>query len=225
MVRKKRKWSNVEFSAIHKGNFVSFVSLWLKLKRGNIMQQTETQNISPHVCPHTISFFLDNWIRKLLQNPKRIVGSYIKTGDTVVDIGCGPGFFSIEMAKLVGPQGKVIAVDLQEKMLRNVKRKAAKHGMTGRMEFHQCPQDTIGLDCMADFILAYYMIHETPRPLRFLEETRGMLKDGGQMLVVEPKMHVSKRMFAEMLQDAEHAGLKVVDFPKNKGGRSVLLGK
>ncbi len=189
------------------------------------MQQTETQNTSPHVCPHTISFFLDNWLRKLVQHPKRIVGSYIKEGDTVIDIGCGPGFFSIEMAKLVGPQGKVIAVDLQEKMLGHVKRKSAKHGMTGRLEFHQCDADRIGLNCKADFILAYYMIHETPSPLRFLEEARDMLKEGGQLLVVEPKMHVSKAMFDQMLDDAATIGLKTMDLPKKKGGRSVLFSR
>ncbi len=189
------------------------------------MQQTETQNTSPHVCPHTISFFLDNWLRKLVQHPKRIVGSYIKEGDTVIDIGCGPGFFSIEMAKLVGPQGTVIAVDLQEKMIGHVKRKAAKHGMTGRLEFHQCDADRIGLNCKADFILAYYMIHETPSPLRFLEEARDMLKEGGQLLVVEPKMHVSKAMFDQMLDDAATIGLKTMDLPKKKGGRSVLFSR
>ena len=188
------------------------------------MQQTEAQNSSPHVCPHTISIFLDNWARKIIQHPKRIAGPYIKQGDTVIDIGCGPGFFSIEMAKLVGRNGRVIAVDLQEKMMAHVKKKAGKHGMLDRMEFHQCEADRIGLNLKADFILAYYMIHETPSPLRFLEEARGMLKDGGQMLVVEPKMHVSKSMFAQMLQEAAHAGLKVVDFPSKKGGRSVLFG-
>ena len=188
------------------------------------MQQTESQHISPHVCPHTISFFLDNWVRKLIQNPKKIVGPYIKKGDTVIDIGCGPGFFSIEMAKLVGKNGKVIVVDLQEKMIAHVKKKAARHGMLDRMEFHQCDANAIGLNRKADFILAYYMIHETPSPLHFLEEARGMLKDGGKMLVVEPKMHVSKRIFAQMLQEAEQGGLKAMDFPPKKGGRSVLLG-
>ena len=188
------------------------------------MQQTETQNTSPHVCPHTISLFLDNWVRKFIQNPKKIVGPYIKKGNTVIDIGCGPGFFSIEMAKLVGKNGKVIAVDLQEKMIAHVKRKAARHGMLDRMEFHQCDANAIGLNRKADFILAYYMIHETPSPLHFLEEARGMLKDGGKMLVVEPKMHVSKSIFAQMLQEAEQAGLKAMGFPLKKGGRSVLLG-
>lgn len=189
------------------------------------MQQTEVQNSSPHVCPHTISFFLDNWFRKLVQNPNKIVRPYIKEGDTVVDVGCGPGFFSIEMAKLVGRNGRVIAVDLQEKMIGHVKRKAAKHGMLDRMEFHQCQSDSIGLNLQADFILAYYMIHETPSPLRFLEEARGMLKDGGQLLVVEPRMHVSKSMFEEMMRAAEQAGLKIVDIPPGKGGRSALFSR
>jgi len=189
------------------------------------MQPTEAQNMSPHVCPHTISFFLDNWFRKIIQHPKRITGPYIKTGDTVIDMGCGPGFFSIEMAKMVGPQGKVIAVDLQEKMLGHVKRKALKNDMTGRMEFHQCPQDRIGLNVKADFILAYYMVHETPSIASFFKETAAMLKDGGRMLVVEPRMHVNKAMFGETLEEGEKAGLKVDGFPKHKGGRSVLFGK
>lgn len=187
-------------------------------------QQAETQNTSPHVCPHTISLFLDNWFRRLIQNPKKIVGPYIGIGDTVIDVGCGPGFFSIEMARMVGENGRVIAVDLQEKMIGHVKRKAAKHGMTDRMMFHQCRSDRIGLDLKADFILAYYMVHETPSPLRFLEETGRMLKDGGRLLVVEPKMHVSRKVFGQMLEDAAAAGLKTVDFPRRKGGRSVLFG-
>ena len=124
----------------------------------------------------------------------------------------------------MGKNGKVIAVDLQEKMIAHVKKKAARHGMLDRMEFHQCDANAIGLNRKADFILAYYMIHERPSPLHFLEEARGMLKDGGKMLVVEPKMHVSKSIFAQMLQEAEQAGLKAMDFPPKKGGRSVLLG-
>lgn len=188
-----------------------------------MFQKTEKQNAAPHVCPHTISFFLDNGFRKLIQNPKRIVGPYIEEGDTVIDMGCGPGFFSIEMAGLVGSQGKVIAVDLQEKMLGHVKRKAAKHGVTGRVEFHQCEADRIGLNLKADFILAFYMVHETSSPLNFFKEAAGMLKPKGQLLVVEPWFHVSRGMFAQTVEQGEKAGLKLVEFPKWKGGRSVLF--
>jgi len=178
---------------------------------------------SGHVCPHRFAFMLDNWFRRLIQNPKRIVGGYIEKGDTVIDIGCGPGFFSIDMAKMVGADGKVIAVDMQEHMLAGVRRKAAKYGLFERMEFHQCQSNTIGLDRKADFILAYYMLHETPGPGKFLCETKSLLKNGAELLVVEPRMHVSQKMFDSMMKDAEKAGLEAIDFPKGKGGRSVLF--
>ena len=177
-----------------------------------------------HVCPHQISFMLDNWFRRLIQHPKKIAGEYIKNGDTVLDMGCGPGYFSIDLAKMVGETGKVFAVDLQESMLIKVKKKAARHGVLDRMEFHQCNALRIGLNQKANFILAYYMIHETPDPKAFLSELRDILKPGGRLLVVEPKMHVSPSAFESMVKDAESAGLKTIDFPKKKGGRSVLLG-
>jgi ubiquinone/menaquinone biosynthesis C-methylase UbiE len=176
-----------------------------------------------HVCPHQAGFMLDNPLRRLIQNPKKIVGEYIRPGDTVIDVGCGPGYFAIDMAKMVGDTGRVIAADLQEHMLVKVKKKAARHGVADRIQFHQCEADKVGLTAAADFILAYYMIHETPDPERFLAELSGMLKAGGKLLAVEPKMHVSKKSFETMLAEAEAVGLKVLDTPKRKGGRSVLF--
>jgi ubiquinone/menaquinone biosynthesis C-methylase UbiE len=58
-----------------------------------------------------------------LQNPRKILGPYIKEGMTVLDVGCGPGFFSIELAQMVGKSGRVIASDLQEGMLRKLREK------------------------------------------------------------------------------------------------------
>ena len=177
-----------------------------------------------HVCSHKLSFMLDNPLRRWIQSPKKVVGSYIKEGDTVIDMGCGPGFFSIDMAKMVGEAGRVIAVDLQEHMLSHVKKKAAKHGVLDRMEFHLCEQDRIGLCQKADFILAFYMIHETPDPYSCLCEMKGLLKEDGSLLIVEPKFHVNQEAFDAMLDDAERAGLKAVEFPKRVGDRSVLFG-
>ena len=183
-----------------------------------------TANSKVHVCPHQISFMLDNWFRRLIQHPKKIAGEYIAHGDTVIDLGCGPGYFSIDLAKMVGENGRVFAVDLQESMLVKVRKKAARHGVSDRMVFHQCSATQIGLDQKADFILAYYMIHETPDSKDCLEELRCMLKTEGKLLVVEPKMHVSQTAFEKMITDAESVGFKVIGFPKKKGGRSVLLG-
>ena len=176
------------------------------------------------VCPHKFAFMLDNRIRRWIQNPKRIVGDYIKRGDTVIDMGCGPGFFAIDMAKMVGEEGRVIAVDLQENMLDHVKKKAAKHGVLERMDFHQCEANTIGMQRKVDFILAFYMIHETPDPYGCLCEMKDMLNKNGRLMIVEPTMHVSQELFHTMCKEAEEAGLKIIGFPKRKGGRSVLFG-
>ncbi len=184
--------------------------------------ETAKPHIS-HVCPHKFAFMLDNWVRKLFQNPAKILKDYISPGATVVDIGCGPGFFTIEMAKMVGENGRVIAVDLQKAMLARVSKKAARQGVAGRVAYHRCESDQIGLDQKADFILAYYMVHETPDPGGFFKEAKSMLNEGGRLLVVEPKMHVSQAAFDRLLADGQNAGLKAVDFPLKKGGRSVLF--
>jgi ubiquinone/menaquinone biosynthesis C-methylase UbiE len=166
---------------------------------------------------------LDNGFRRIFQSPKKIVGEYIKKGDTVIDMGCGPGFFSIDMAEMVGLGGRVMAVDLQEHMLQKVKKKATRHGVLEQMEFHQCESNTIGLERKVDFILCYYMIHETTDPRSFLLELKGLLKPNAKILVVEPKIHVNQQAFEKMVEDAEGVGLKVMDFPGGKGGRSVLF--
>ena len=184
---------------------------------GNSIKKSQT-----HVCPHQISFFLDNWIRRLIQAPVKIVGPYIQEGNTVIDMGCGPGYFTIDMARMVGAGGRVIAVDIQVKMLERVRKKAQKHGLSERIVCHTADTDQIGLNQTADFILAYYMIHETTDTTKTLLELKTLLKDGGKILVVEPKMHVSRTAFENMNQIAASMGLKAVEFPKGKGGRCVV---
>lgn len=186
-------------------------------------QPIQTKPAAPHVCPHQAAFFLDNWIRRLIQPPRKILAPYVRPGNTVIDLGCGPGYFTLEMARLAGPGGKVAAVDLQPKMLAHVRRKAEKQGLMDRIVLHQCAADRIGLDLEADFILAYYMVHETPDPAVFLAEVERLLKPEGRLLIVEPKIHVSKAAFDAQLQAAVAQGFRPVDYPKGRGGRSVLL--
>lgn len=159
------------------------------------------------VCPHQGAFILDNWMRRWLQPPQKILQGHIKPGQTVVDLGCGPGFFTIAMARLAGPGGRVVAVDLQAPMLDHVLRKAARCGVADRITCHQGRPGRIGLDVAADFILAWYMVHETPDPAEFFKEVRTLLKDSGQLLVVEPKMHVSRNDFHTMQDEVRAAGL------------------
>ena len=65
-----------------------------------------------HICPWWFAYAFDNPIRRLVQNPTAILGDFIKEGQTVVDVGCGAGYFSLALASMVGAQGKVIALDI-----------------------------------------------------------------------------------------------------------------
>lgn len=177
------------------------------------------------VCSHRHSFFLDNFFRRLIQNPKKIVGPYINKGDFVIDLGCGPGYFTIDMARMVGDPGRIIAVDLQRQMLEKVKAKAQKYHLTNQIRLHECPRNKIGLDTniRADFILAYYMVHETPDPHHFLKDAKTYLKEKGKFLIVEPWFHISQKEFDNMITDLPGLGFSILDRPLRKGGRSVLL--
>ena len=98
-----------------------------------------------HVCPWwSVPFTIDPPFRRLVHDPQKIVGPYVKPGMTVMDVGCGVGWFSIPMARMVGDQGKVIAVDLQPQMLDMLRRRAEKAGMADRIRLHHCQQDRLG---------------------------------------------------------------------------------
>ena len=186
-----------------------------------------TSFVTNHICSHKYSFILDNILRRIFQHPKKIISPYIQTGDVVVDIGCGAGFFSIEMARLVGNRGRVYAVDLQPEMLEKVNAKSARHHLDHVIETVQCEKDDLNLpkDVQADFILAYYMVHETGAPDSFFRQIEPVLKTDGKFLVVEPPFHVSAEQFNHMAKSAQNAGFTILDRPRKKGGASLLLGK
>lgn len=127
------------------------------------------------------------------------------------------------MARLAGPHGHVVAADLQPPMLARVRRKAAHCGLADRITCHLCQSDRIGLEIKADFILAWYMVHETPDRTAFFLEVRRLLKHNGQLLVVEPKGHVSRAEFTAMQKAAEAAGLLAQAPIRRRLSRGVLL--
>ncbi|MFZ2497506.1 MAG: class I SAM-dependent methyltransferase [Methanosarcina sp.] len=180
-------------------------------------------NKSTDICPYQRAWTLDNWLRRLLQNPYKIVGEYIKEGQVVMDLGCGPGFFSLEMAKLVGEKGKVISVDIQDEMLQIIKNKSEHEGLSSRIILHKAQPEKLGISEMVDFALAFYMVHEVPDKKSFLSEVASHLKPDGRFLIVEPKFHVSKSNFSSTLELARSVGLEQISEPKFSFNRAVLL--
>jgi ubiquinone/menaquinone biosynthesis C-methylase UbiE len=173
-----------------------------------------------HVCPFWVGYLLASPLRKLLQNPSAILAPYIRSGMTALDFGSAMGFFSLPIARMVGPDGKVICVDMQPRMLDVLSRRAAKAGLSERIETHVCSADSLGLsgrDGTFDFALAFAVLHEVPDQAKCFSEIRHLLKSGAILLVAEPRSHVTAQQFEQTIAIAMESG-----FTAN---RDVHIGK
>ncbi len=177
------------------------------------------------VCPWWLCYSFDNPLRRLFHDPKRLLDPYVKPGMTVVDIGCGMGYFTIDLAKLAGPEGRVIAVDLQQQMLDALGRRARRAGVTDRIILHRCRKESLGVEEPADFALAFWMAHEVPDKPRFFGEIFAMLRPSGRFLLVEPKYHVTAEAFRRTVEMCRERGFSPVDEPAVRLSRAVLMGK
>ena len=168
----------------------------------------------PHVCPWWGGYFIDNRFRRLLHRPEVILAPYVQPGMTVMDFGCGMGFFSIPIARLVGDEGHVIAVDLQQKMLDVLNNRAQKAGIADRIHTHRCEPSSISIDGQVDFAMAFYSVHEVPDVERLITEIHGLLRTQGRLLIVEPVGHVRQLKFDRMMTLAEELGFQVEERPR-----------
>lgn len=178
-----------------------------------------------HTCPWWLAYTFDNPLRRMLHDPEKIFAGLVGPGQTAIDIGCGMGYFTLGLARMVGPEGRVLAVDLQEQMLRRVTKRAERAGLLPRIEPHQCKPDSLGLKVQADFILGFWMVHEVNNRAAFLREVHDLLKPGARFLVAEPLMHVSAADLQKTVDLAREAGLATVDKPKIGWSRAVLFAR
>lgn len=175
---------------------------------------------SPHphrheVFPASRAGLLDTRLRRFLYQPDRLAERYIRPGSRVLDFGCGPGFFTREFARRVGDKGMVIAVDLQEDMLRILREKMEREGLMARIRMHRSAPDTIGLpgECQGkvDTAFAIFVVHEVPDPQKLFQEISSLLAPEGLFFFAEPPFVVSGNEFRANLMKAEMTGLKVVE--------------
>jgi len=166
---------------------------------------------------------LDNSFRKLVHNPQTILKPYIKSGMTVLDVGCGPGFFSVEIAKMLNGSGKVIAADVQEGMLEKLRKKIEGTVLEQRITLHKSSYENIGIDEKVDLVLAFYMVHEVINQKKFFEELISLLKPNGVVFIMEPKFHVTKAEFKEMVDRLKEMGFVAIKSPKVFLSRTVAL--
>ena len=174
------------------------------------------QTIPSHayeVCPIWVGHLLNNPLRKLYQNPQKILGRHVHEGMTVLDFGCAMGFFTLPLARMVGPEGKVIAVDVQAGMIDKLAKRARKAGVSNRIAARVCPPAALGLEEFngkIDFVLAFAAVHEVPDASHFFREVSTLLKPAGKLLLAEPKGHVSDSKFKATLTIAEQDGFRIL---------------
>ena len=177
------------------------------------------------VCNWWIAYTFDNPLRRLIHKPQKVLGNYVKEGMTVMDLGCGMGHFSMGMAGLVGGTGRVIAVDLQQKMLDVMEGRAKRAGLADRILPHLCQADDIGIEEPVDFILAFWMVHEVPDQNKFFNQLKSLLTAEGKILIAEPKMHVTAQDLNRTVDIAQSCGLQCTARPAIRFNHSALLGQ
>ncbi len=184
--------------------------------------------MAERVCPWWIGYLLASPVRRWIQDPAQILAPHIREGMIVLEPGPGMGFFTLELARLVGASGHVVAVDIQPRMLDGLKRRAAKAGLLDRVEVRLATAESMGLHDLAgkvDFTFAFAVVHELPDAARFFIEVAEASKPGAQILLVEPSGHVKNPKFEQELRAAADAGLSIVDRPVVRRSRAALLRK
>ena len=180
------------------------------------------------VCPWYLGYFLASPVRKILQHPVKILSPHVKEGMTTLDIGSAMGYFTLPLAELVGKSGRVIAVDLQEKMISVLAKKAKRRGLAERIETRICTGDSFKIDDLAgkiDVALTFAVLHEIPDQPRALAEIVKALKGGGTMVIAEPKGHVTKEEFQQTLSVLKGLGMEVAEWPEIWHSEAVVMKK
>ena len=188
----------------------------------------ELSPIPPHLCPWWLGYLLASPIRKFGQNPVRILEPYVKQGMTRLDVGPGMGFFALPMARLTGESGRVIAVDIQDRMLASLNRRAQRAELAGIIETRLCTGDSLGINDLIgqiNFALAFAVLHELPDIKRTLTEIHRALKPGGHLLIAEPIGHVRKHAFAATMNVVYSVGFQQDMTPSIRRSHAAVVKK
>jgi len=184
--------------------------------------------MSHRVCPWWLGYFLASPIRRWMMKPQDVIGPYVRPGLTVLEPGPGMGFFTLPLAQLVGKSGRVIAIDVQPKMIDSLKQRAQKAELLDRIDARTSTATSLGVDDAqgtVDLTLAFAMVHELPDGHPFFREVADASKPGALLLIAEPAGHVKPDKFDAEVREAQAAGFTVVDRPAIKRSQAVLMRK
>lgn len=159
-------------------------------------------------CPASLNWLVDNPVRR------RYMGTTldrvgIRPGERVLELGPGPGVFTVKAARRVGPDGQLIAVDIQPEMIAQVEQRVREAGLTN-VETHVANAYHLPLDDgSVDRALLVTVLPEIPDQARALAELRRVLKPGGLLSITEEFTDPDYPLAFETIRRAEAAGFKL----------------
>jgi cyclopropane fatty-acyl-phospholipid synthase-like methyltransferase len=184
--------------------------------------------MSEHVCPWWIGYLLASPVRRLFQNPDKLLAPFIRPGMTVLEPGPGMGFFTIPIARMVGKNGCVHVRDIQREMLAGLESRARKAGVAEQIKPRLVKPESMEITDLigkVDLVCAFAMVHELPSCDHFFAEVVATLKPNGLLLLAEPAGHVSSARFEAELDSASRHGLCVSSRPVVRSSRVAVLNK
>lgn len=176
-----------------------------------------------HVCPSWLYYTLNTYFRKWVHDPEKIFKTYVREGNSAIDLGCGPGFFTLGLAGLVGIKGKVIAVDIQKESIDIILKKIKGTRFEKSVKPILSDGSGIIVNEKVDFALTFWMLHEVPDKKVFVKQIKGLMKIGSLYLLVEPIIHVSEKTFLEEVEMVRSCGMELIDSPKIGLSRAALF--
>lgn len=176
-----------------------------------------------HLHPIDRAGALESRMRRLLQNPHKIMRKHIRPGMTVLDLGCGTGYFTTAIADLLGTSGKVVAAEVQQGMLDILRQKLNSSPSHQRIQIYPCTENHLGLTDKFDFVLAFYAFHEMRYIDSIIPELKTLLNPGAKILIAEQYFHVPKAAFAALIQKMENHGFVICQRPRIFFSRAVVM--
>jgi len=160
--------------------------------------------------PQTFADLIDNPFRRKIQPPDATAIRHgIEPGMTVLDVGPGNGRYTMSAARRVGENGKVIAIDIEPKMIERVSARAAMEGVTNIearvADAHDLPFE----DATFDLIYMIAVINEIPEPIRAMREFHRVLKPNGSLVFSELFLDPDYPLARTLIRWGEQASFRV----------------
>jgi SAM-dependent methyltransferase len=193
------------------------------------LQLRSTRPVGHHKLPHwLIGYLFLLPLRRLWENPRDILAPWITPGATVLELGPGMGYFSLDLGHLIGADGRLVCAEIQPRMLEVLQRRVDKAGLTDRVDIRRATPDDPNLEDLVeavDFAFLHNVLHEVADPARVVGKICRALKPGGRLYLTEPVGHVSGELYAWEVRLAQEAGLVLETEPRQWHQMTAVLRK